>query len=404
MRCNSWLRRASWPLALGIAVLAGSVRGQDAPAPDEPRPAQDGPAPPGEGPPRGPRERFAIRDGGPGAQFGMALAPVDKSLDSQLKLNGEGAVVVHVRDEGAAAKAGVKAHDIVLAIDDAPVKSPRDLAKAVEESPETERTLKILRAGETLTVTVTPEKVPAGEEAGWFDQRIRVEGDKVNIDIREVRELERTIREKLRNAGVDMRMQFIEPGAFLPRGADFAFGRRTDLPDDLSINIHKQGKEPADIEVKKGEETWTVKENDLAPLPDEVRKHVEGYLGHSPMRFSIVPDGRPRGPGDEGFGPPPGHPDGPRGPEGTEVRRGPRPPRGPEGPDGPRDSVELRFERHEPGGPGGGLERRLEEMARRMEAMQRQLEGLRHHLGEDDDERPRARRPERPEPPEGDDS
>ena len=71
------------------------------------------------------------------------------------------------------------------------------------------------------------------------------------------------------------------------------------------------------------------------------------------------------------------------------------------------DAVELVMAQLEAGQsapPAAVLEllTRLEEMARRMEQMQRQLEGMRRHLGDDDDERPRARRPERPEPREDD--
>jgi hypothetical protein len=398
-----------------MTLLSSAALAQDQP-PRDPPPPQDGPAPPDAPPPPEHRREVVIkRHGAPGAQFGIVVTPVPKPLVKQLKLKDEGVLIIHVRKDSAAAKADVQEDDVLLTIDDKPVKEPHELVIAVEDAPEKERSLKLLRAGETLVVKVTPEKPPEGEGPGFFDKRVHVNGDQLILDIREIRELEKTIRDKVRDAGVDLRLQFIEPGAFLPRGANFAFqGRRTDLPEDLSITIRKKGKEPADVEVKKGEQTWSVKENDLAPLPDEVRKDVEGYLGHAPMRFSIVdgpgprphrpdgPPGQPRGPGDEELGPPPGRPDGPDGPGpgGPEGRRGPRPPRGPEGPDGSRHEEHVEW--HHAGGPGGagGLEHRLEEMARRMEQMQRQLEGMRRHLGEDHDERPRTRRPQRPESPE----
>jgi hypothetical protein len=355
----------------------------------------------------------------------MAITPLPKPLEVQLKLEGKGVLVAHVRKGSAADKAGVQDNDIVLMVDEAPVKEPKDLIVTVEEAPEKERTLTLLRRGETITVTVTPARPPEEHEADdEDDQRFKLEGDQLRINISELRDLEKILRDKLRNAGVDMRMHIIEPGAFLPRGADFSFGRRTGLPDDISITIRKQGKKPADIEVKKGEESWTVKEDDLAPLPDEVRGAVEGYLGHTPMRFQVVgdehgftfggpyppgeeghgprppdgPDGPPRGPGDVEFAPP--H-HGPEGPDGPEARRGPRPQRrGPDGPVGPPEGPGAeRFGADERGRIGGGLERRLEEMARRMEDMQRQLEGLRHHLDAERGDRPeRARRPARPEP------
>jgi hypothetical protein len=211
-------------------------------------------------------------------------------------------------------------------------------------------------------------------------------------------------------------MQFIEPGAFLPHGAKFDWltARHTDLPDDLSFTIRKQGKEPADIEVKQGEQTWNVKENDLKPLPDDVRKHVEGFLGHSLARFNIV---APPGFVDAPHPPRPPH-EGPRGPGDDEVPRVRRRSEGPGGPDGPpppggpggpgRPDGPPRGDRSFDGPPGGDvpqprerfserLEQRLEEMTRRMEEMHEQLDALRRHLREEGGERPR--RPERPDRP-----
>jgi hypothetical protein len=151
----------------------------------------------------------------------------------------------------------------------------------------------------------------------------------------------------------------------------------------LTVKITKQGKNPAEIEVKKGDKSWTVKEDKLSELSDDVRRHVEGLLGRGPFRFKVVgpdfnvalpPLGRPhegpRGPGDDGAGPPP-------------RRRGDR-----DAFDGPQDRERI----------SGRLEQRLEEMARRMEQMHEQLESLRRHLREGRDERPR--RPDRPDKPE----
>ncbi len=297
---------------------------------------------------------------GPQAKYwlDMRLAPVPPALNDQLKLEGSGLLVDHVGPEGPAAKGGVKANDVVTTVNDQPIKSAQQLMDAVEKSEGKELKLGLIRAGMPLTVTLTPVKPPERPEAR---RRFRPEDI---ADIPEIRDLERKIRERLKDAGVDMRMQIFQHGRMLPPGADFLIDRRAELPDDMSINIKKQGKEPADIEVKQGDKTWTVKENDLAPLPEEVRHHVEAYLGHGPMRFKVrVPDfdfpPPPRGPHPPD-GPPPRGPgedeesfssrmrrkgyvrrpdrDGPQDDEraGPRPPRRPGPPRGPEGgPDGP---------------------------------------------------------------------
>ena len=71
-------------------------------------------------------------------------------------------------------------------------------------------------------------------------------------------------------------LQVVQPGKFFPPGFRFD----NNLPDDLSLTIRKQGKNPAEIEVKQGDQSWTVKEGDLSSLPDDVRPHVEAMLGH----------------------------------------------------------------------------------------------------------------------------
>ena len=98
------------------------------------------------------------------------------------------------------------------------------------------------------------------------------------------REIERTVREKLKDAGVgDFSIDFMQPGRFVPPG--FHFG--SELPDDLSVTIRKQGKKPADVEVKRGDETWNIKDGDFSALPDELRQPVRSFL-LGPARYGFV--------------------------------------------------------------------------------------------------------------------
>jgi hypothetical protein len=51
------------------------------------------------------------------------------------------------------------------------------------------------------------------------------------------------------------------------------------LPDDVSIQITKKGKSPANIRVVQGDKSWEVTEDDLAKLPEKLRPFVEGMIG-----------------------------------------------------------------------------------------------------------------------------
>jgi hypothetical protein len=171
---------------------------------------------------------------------------------------------------------------------DKPIKSLSEVNEAVDKSEGKELAFQVLRAGKTLTVAVTPaERYGAGNP---YKPPAPASRDAIDLDISK---LEETIREKLRDAGVDVRLQLIQPGRFVPRGVGFSVAEPADFPADLSIVLRKEGQKPAEIEVKQGDKTWTVNENELDSLPEDVRKHVERYLGRGPTRFTVaLPGGR----------------------------------------------------------------------------------------------------------------
>lgn len=90
--------------------------------------------------------RFAMAPGG-GASIGVQVKDAEKG----------GAAVIDVIEEGPAARAGVKAGDIVVEFDGERVRSARQLARLVEETPEG-RAVKVVvsRSGSKQTMEVTP--------------------------------------------------------------------------------------------------------------------------------------------------------------------------------------------------------------------------------------------------------
>jgi membrane-associated protease RseP (regulator of RpoE activity) len=392
MQTTTWLRRASGLAVLAVSTLGADVLRADDAAPDQPADdvtlvgsAQDAPAakvpaaakdaaapaepatPAAPVAPQRPKSIARIAFAAGGYRLGLRLSQVPRPLNEQLDLKGEGMVVARVEPDSPAAKAGIKENDVLLSAGEKSIKSPSDLIEAVAKSDGKELSLKLVRGGKPLTIAATPEKTAEDvvkRHIEWREPR----GDH-RLDIN-VEELEEKIREKLRDSGVDMRLQLMQPGKFLVEGEKFMFGARPEFPDDLSVTIRKQGKNPAGLEVKKGDKNWTVKEDELAQLPPEVRGPIESLLGRGPMQFRVVrPEGPPAGIGP----PPPGHPDGPAPP----PRRAPRA-RRPGESDGPGQAQDDH-------GPRGrvGLDGRLDELSRDLNRMREQLDGLRHGLRED---------------------
>jgi DNA repair exonuclease SbcCD ATPase subunit len=55
------------------------------------------------------------------------------------------------------------------------------------------------------------------------------------------------------------------------------------MPDDMTVTITRQGRQPAQVKVTQGDQTWEAQEDQIDKLPDNVRPHVEHMLGRDVM-------------------------------------------------------------------------------------------------------------------------
>jgi serine protease Do len=126
-------------------------------------------------------EKYKIAPGEHGAPFafsfgnrrqiGVELTPLSKQLSDHFGVT-NGALVNTVRQDSPAAKAGLKAGDIIIEVDGKAVKGEMDVARAIGEKKEGEVTVTYLRGGQKNTIRVTPEK---GE--GNFFEHFEWDGD-----------------------------------------------------------------------------------------------------------------------------------------------------------------------------------------------------------------------------------
>lgn len=91
-------------------------------------------------------------------QIGVGLTPLTKQLSEHFGVDG-GALINMVREDSPAAKAGLKAGDIVVEVEGKPVKGERDLIRAISDKKEGDVTLTIVRDRNRQTVRVTPEEM-----------------------------------------------------------------------------------------------------------------------------------------------------------------------------------------------------------------------------------------------------
>ena len=260
--------------------------------------------------------------------LGIGFRPLGDALRAQLALpEGQGLLVEQVMPETPAARAEVKRHDIVLKADGKPLKEMQELIDAVDATKDGELSLEIIRGGKPVTIKVKPEKRPEGPV---FEHPGAVPGHPERDGM-----LGRLEQLWPGSGETPFRFRFFNPGVILPPGAPV----HAPLPGNLSVTIRKQGDEPAKIEVRRGDESWSVDENDLDSLPPDIGIHVKRMLGGVPLDAEGGSKVR------------------------IESRRGPA-------------RIFPDPQAFLPDGEGR-LEKRLEEMNRRIERLQEMMEGFR---------------------------
>jgi len=122
---------------------------------------------------------------GLGSNIGVSVRDLDRSEVERLKVSG-GALVDEVRQAGPAEKAGFRRSDVVIDFDGETVRSARQLARLVQETPPG-RTVRarVLRDGKRIDLDVTPEtgrfgdtvidrdrlRERLGDAGAWLDRR-----------------------------------------------------------------------------------------------------------------------------------------------------------------------------------------------------------------------------------------
>jgi len=97
-------------------------------------------------------------------RLGISTQTLTKQLADYFGVS-EGILVTSVVENSAAAKAGLKAGDVITAVDGEKVDSPGDITRAISKKEDGPVTLTVVRDHSSRSVIVTPEKPPAGSGA-----------------------------------------------------------------------------------------------------------------------------------------------------------------------------------------------------------------------------------------------
>jgi membrane-associated protease RseP (regulator of RpoE activity) len=93
-------------------------------------------------------------------RIGVSTQSLTKQLADYFGVKDGGLLITSVNDNSPAAKAGLKAGDVITAVDGEKVTSPGDVSRAISKKEDGPVSLTIIRDRSTRTITVTPEKNP----------------------------------------------------------------------------------------------------------------------------------------------------------------------------------------------------------------------------------------------------
>lgn len=223
--------------------------------------------------------------------IGLGCGAATDALRAQLGLKDVGVVVFHVAEKSPAHAAGFKQHDVVVKAvvgeQEIPLRDAPDLVRAVKESRLQPFKVEVLRAGEALTLSVTPDERPQVTPPPMDPLKFVFGAGGVVIDPEHVQrllaeqkhdELRAYIEKQAQAAPHPTRMRLTGPvvAPFPP-----TLTRRivaAEMPENMTITITKRGKQPAEIKVERAEDWWKATETELASFPEDVRGYVHALL------------------------------------------------------------------------------------------------------------------------------
>lgn len=221
--------------------------------------------------------------------LGLGCNAASEALRAQLGLGEEGIVVYDVVDQGPAHVAGVQKHDIftkaVVGDKEFTLRTATDLGQAVKAAGEKPIKLVGLRSGKPYEVEVTPADRPQPAVIGLYQAPgfappvppLPIDPERVKQLLKEnrIEELKEYVNQLAQRSPLPFELRMAGPIVTPPLGTQVV---PHDLPENVTVTITRTGKEPAQIQVKIGDQSWVVNEHELDKLPEKVRGYVEGLL------------------------------------------------------------------------------------------------------------------------------
>jgi membrane-associated protease RseP (regulator of RpoE activity) len=117
-------------------------------------------------------------------RIGVSTMQLTKQLAEYFGIaDGQGVLVTSVAEDSPAAKAGIKAGDVITAIDGEKVDGAGDVARGINKRKEGDVTLTVIRKGNQRTITVTPNVVKPMVTPGTPQSARRIVIPEINLGV-----------------------------------------------------------------------------------------------------------------------------------------------------------------------------------------------------------------------------
>ena len=227
------------------------------------------------------------------AMLGIGGNSASDTLSLHLGLTeGSGLTVYHVVPDSAAAKAGIKRHDIITAVNDSNIGSQRDLRRIIlTQKPGDEVTVKLIKEGKA-----EEKKVILGERVIEAQDEVRprrgpnkdlmrmLRGMGANIPEADRQKVENEMRKHMQ----ELQRQFLQNGDINPDQNDFKMRRGIQMLGGTSMTVHdNQGsvtiktlndKKEVIVRNKEGKLVFEgpyETEQDKAAVPDDIADRIK---------------------------------------------------------------------------------------------------------------------------------
>ncbi|WP_254508028.1 PDZ domain-containing protein [Anatilimnocola floriformis] len=208
--------------------------------------------------------------------IGVQIAPVSAEVRKHIPVK-HGVLVQQVYPDSPAIKAELQADDILLQAGDAKIETGPDLVKAIDAAKTTEVPFLVLRGGKEIKLKITPTKRENENERLPVLTAPAVRLERLHAAQKQFEKALETLRAETQPEQGKVDLMLVRPGAFIMQ-SDVA-----KLPDDVTVQITKEGNKPAKIQVKKGDKSWDATSDKLDALPKELRPAIEQMLhGNGP--------------------------------------------------------------------------------------------------------------------------